>query len=243
MNSSSDNSFIPKRGTSKKRQPGSTGKFDILSSVSYILTFATLLAAGGTYLYAQYTSNQLDTAIAALNEEIGSFNQADMERVTQFNLRLSQAKGRLENSASVTSVFEALQAATIDTVRIDNLVMERVGDENFEMKAEIQTDSFDSTMFQRGVYLRNGIIQEVQISNIQNVLATNANGAKDDEAGSGQESAPRPTVAFTASLSIPLTEVPSNPLTPQTNAADVDTQLPAPEQTSEQAEELNEDTL
>jgi hypothetical protein len=237
MKSSSDNSFIPKRGAAKKTQSGAPHKIYIVTYISYVLMFATLLSAGGLYFYAQYTSGQLDAQVSALNSEISSFSQADMERITQFNVRLSQAQDRLDNSISVTSVFEALQAATIDTIQIKSLAMEREGDNRLVIEGDIQTDSFDSTIFQRGVFLRNGTIQEVEISDVQN---TTVNELSETE----QEQNSRPAVTFTASLSIPLEEIPANPLSYQGQTADFNE--PAPAQPAEQdtsAESNNEDIL
>lgn len=165
--------------------------------------FATLLSSGGVYLYAQYINGQLDSEIESLNAEIGSFSQADMERVTQFDLRLTQAKDRLDNSVSVASIFEALQSATIDTVQIESLTMEREGDEQFVVDALVQTNSFDSTIFQRGVFMRNETIQTVDISEVQNVLAT------EDVEGLGV--ATKPVVSFKALLEIPLDDVLAQP--------------------------------
>jgi hypothetical protein len=203
MQGSSDNSFIPKRGAAKRKQIGGSRQIYIFTYISYILMFATLLSSGGVYLYAQYINGQLDSEIESLNAEIGSFSQADMERVTQFDLRLTQAKDRLDNSVSVASIFEALQSATIDTVQIESLTMEREGDEQFVVDALVQTNSFDSTIFQRGVFMRNETIQTVDISEVQNVLAT------EDVEGLGV--ATKPVVSFKALLEIPLDDVLAQP--------------------------------
>jgi len=215
MQGSSDNSFIPKRGAAKRKQVGGSRQIYIFSYISYILMFATLLAAGGVYLYGQYINSQLDAEIATLNSEIGSFSQADMERVTQFNLRLVQAQDRLDNSVSVASVFQALQAATIDTVQIESLEMKREGDDMFVLNAIVQTDTFDSTIFQRGVYLRNGTIQDVLISEVQNVIATESNQV-------GEVTDTKDVVSFQALLEIPLSDVPAVPETYQNNQPAVD---------------------
>jgi hypothetical protein len=204
MQGSSNNSFIPKRGTSKRKQTGGVRQIFIFTYVSYILMFAALLSSAGIFLYTQLVTGQLDTEIEALNSEISSFSQADMQRVTRFDLRLSQAKDRLDNSVSVASVFEALQAATIDTVQLETLTMLRDGDEKFIINAAVQTDSFDSTIFQRGVYLRNETIQNVEISAVQSLITTG-------KVASTQGSELKPVVSFIALLEIPLSDVPANP--------------------------------
>ena len=202
--------------------------------------FASLLAAGGVYLYARYTDNQLDLAIEALNSEIGGFSQADMERVTEFDLRLAQAQDRLGNSVSMVSVFEALQAATIDTVQISSLAIEREDDNQLLLAADIQTDSFDSTIFQRGVFLRDGTIQKVEISDVNNTLVASG--------GRGAQSLNlKPAVSFQASLSIPLEDVPANPQSYQSNQAVLVNSTPSTSTSAvgqdDQQAEVNEDTL
>lgn len=252
MQGSSDNSFIPKRGASKRKQIGGSRKIYIFSYVSYILMFATLLSAGGVFLYAQYVNSQLDVEIEALNSEIGSFSQADMDRVTRFDLRLIQAQNRLENSVSIASVFEALQAATIDTVQIESLEMKREGDDKFVINAIVQTDTFDSTIFQRGVFLRNNTIQEVDISEVRNILLTDV-----DETGKGVPG--KSAISFQALLEIPLVDVPADPQSYQNNESNsVSTEIQAEDDSAEigsqdfddrqfegitEVETINEDTI
>jgi len=212
MQGSSDNSFIPKQGTAKKKQVGGARQIYVFSYISYILMFATLLSSGGVYLYAQYVDTQLKTEIEALNSEIGSFSQADMERVTQFNERLTQAQDRLENSISVVSVFEALQAATIDTVQVESLQMERQDDDKVLMNTTIQTDSFDSTIFQRSILLGDQTIQGVEISQLQTALPT-------QDGTTELEAATDPVVTFQTLFEIPLAEVPADPQSYQTQSS------------------------
>ena len=211
MPSSSDNSFIPKRGPVKRKQSGSSRQVYIFTYVSYILMFSTLLATGGVFLYGQYIDRQLDEEIAALNTEIGSFSGENLAKVTEFDLRLQQADYRLQNSVSVASVFEALQSATIDTVQIEKLNLTRENDEKFVLDASILTDSFDSTIFQRGVFGRSDVISdEVVIENVNTNTQSNL-----DTGGSVVSS--RPVVNFSAVLEVPLDTVPYVPTEPQSN--------------------------
>lgn len=206
----SNNSFIPKRGPVKHNRGTASRQVYLFTLISYILMFATLLAAGSVFLYGKHIDNQLESEVSKLNTEIGSFVESDMQKVLEFNLRLSQASGRLNNSVSLVSVFDALESATIDTVKINSLTLEREKDEKFILAATIETDSFDSTIFQRGVYNRNQTIESVSIAAVQ---------ASNDSSGTEGPSK-RPTVSFTAKLEVPLSSVPytdsvnsSNPIT------------------------------
>jgi len=168
--------------------------------------FATLLATGGVYFYGNYVDRQLDAEIAALNNEIGSFSKADMQKVMDFDLRLAQASSRLSNNVSLISVFESLEAATINTVQITSLNLYRESDEKFVLAAAIETDSFDSTIFQRGVYGQNQAIRSVKISGVETSNVQSSGGVN-----SSQEDSTESLVTFTAELEVPLSAVPYVP--------------------------------
>jgi len=207
----SNNSFIPKRGPAIAKHGKGSRQIYVFTVASYVTMFATLLAAGGVYLYGAYIDRQLTSEIAALNTEISSFSEADMQRVIDFNLRLQEARGRLDHSVSIASLFEALEAATIDTVQIETFNLHREGDEKLVLKSEIETDSFDSTMFQRGVYQRDQSIQSVEVTDVKK-------GGRD----TGQEDQiDQSVISFTANLEVPLSSVPYVaiiPAVPQLNS-------------------------
>lgn len=224
----SNNSFIPKRGPAKRRRGGGTKRIYIFTLISYILMFATLLAAGAVYFYSGYLETQLDEEIAALNSDISDFSEADMERVQEFDHRLSQAANRLDNTISLISVFSALEAATVDSVGLSSLTLTREEDETLLLKAEIETDTFDSTIFQRGVYKRNETITEVTIGDV----TTSGIGETDSEETATSET---PQVTFTAELKTPITAVLYEP-----RATEFTPDLPSVEEPVESAAEEDE---
>lgn len=200
---SNNNSFIPKRGpVNNKKQGVASRPVYVFTIISYILMFSTLIATGGVYFYGKVVDRQLSNEVASLNNAISSFSESDMQRVLEFDLRLSQAEDRLSHSVSVASVFDALESATIDTVQVASLDLKREKDEQFILAATIETDSFDSTIFQRGVYQRNQTISNVAITSLQN--GNNSNLI--DKNSTFDNSIPE--ITFIAELNVPLTAVP-----------------------------------
>ncbi len=201
---SNNNSFIPKRGpVNKKKQGAASRPVYVFTIISYILMFSTLIATGGVYFYGKVVDKQLSNEVTALNTAISSFSESDMQRVLEFDLRLSQAENRLSHSVSVASVFDALESATIDTVQVASLDLKREKDEQFILAATIETDSFDSTIFQRGVYQRNQTISNVAITSLQNGNTSNLIDKKDNTFDNSI-----PEITFIAELNVPLTAVP-----------------------------------
>ena len=201
----SSNSFIPKRGPVKHSRGTASRKVYVFTLISYVLMFATLLATGSVYLYAKYVDKQLESEVSALNTEINSFSEADMQKVLDFDRRLTQAYDRLNNSVSIVSVFEALESATIDTVKVKTLDIVRENDEKFILSATVETDSFDSTIFQRGVYQRNQTIESVMVSGVQ--AAVEDSGSEDSGSEEDVDLYTSP-ISFSVQLEVPLSAVP-----------------------------------
>jgi hypothetical protein len=208
MAGSSNNSFIPKRGTTKNRRSSNTRQVYVFTFLSYIFLFATLITSAGSYFYGTHVEKKLAVEVSLLNSEISSFNEADMQRVLDFDRRLSQASSRLDTTVSLVSVFQALEEATINNVLIDSLLLERQGDSLFTLVAGIETDSFDATLFQRGIYQRNQTVSSVIISDV----TTSDLDVNPDTLRQADQSFQRlPTVSFTAEFKVPLSRVSYNP--------------------------------
>lgn len=151
MPGSSNTSFIPKRNPSGGDRRNSRRQVYVGTFVVQILFIASLLATAGVFVYEYRLNKALDAEIVALNSAIGTFNEAEMQRVQATDLRLTQANTRLAYSAAITTLLEAIEASVADSVQITELAIERVSDDSFEVAAQIKTSSFDSVIFQRTV--------------------------------------------------------------------------------------------
>lgn len=200
MPNSPSSSFIPKQGPARRSRQVVSRQVHLFTVFSYVLFFASLAGSVAVFLYSKHLSNQLDSEVEALNGEIGSFSDVKMEQVRSFNMRLQQAADRIGNSVSSVALLESLEDATVQAVSIEKLHLERIADETFVVTAEINTDTFDSSLFQRGVYERNPIVKSVMIEDLG--LAKEA----DQEGGSVSSG-----VSFKAELHVPLKGVPYSP--------------------------------
>jgi hypothetical protein len=195
--SSNSSSFIPKRGTKKHTRRLRNVNIYILTIVSYVLFFAALGASAFVYFYEQNYANKLNEEIAQMSVAVSDFKEADMQRVQEFDARLRQANNRLENSASVVGVLSAIESATIDTVRFNSLSIEREFDTNYIVEADIDTDSFDSAIFQRDVIAGFEAVEEIEVGDVSLMQSANQ---------SGQTLAQ--SLSLRALLSVPLSAVP-----------------------------------
>lgn len=187
-------SFIPKQGPVRKVRQTASRQVHLLTVVSYVLFVSTMVASGGVFLYNRHLTGQLDNEVQKLGSAIGGFSDADMDTVREFNIRLHQAQGRLDKSISITSVFDALEDATLKSAQVTELSIKRDDDAQVLVSAKVNTDSFDASLFQRGVYERNSVIKDVQISDLTLTQGTEKN--------------PASGVSFIAKISVPLKDIP-----------------------------------
>lgn len=230
---SSNGSFIPKRGPVKQRQHTATRQVYLFTVISYVGLFGAVIASIGVFLYNAYVDRLLDQEIAALNQEIASFNNDDMQEVLSYNLLLSRAEYRFNHAISMTSLLRSIEDATVTTAQIESLSVERETADAYAVTAVMATDIFDSTIFQRGVLERNDTIAAVVVENVM----TQTEGGGGAESGNGGEVNPEDQfVQFDVLLtfdveSLPLTatpglappvpeeEVPVSPVASSTEAA------------------------
>ena len=187
-------SFIPKQGPVRQVKRTATRQLHVFTVVSYVAFVATLIVSLGVFLYNRHLDNQLNSEVEKLSGAIGGFSDSDMLRVREFNVRLRQAHARINESVSLVSIFDALEAATAQSIVLTDLTIKREEDTDFTITAKVATPSFDSSLFQRGLYERNSIIKDITVSDLTISKPT--------------PDGPTAGVSFVAKIVVPLESVP-----------------------------------
>lgn len=158
-------SFIPKQpavGKVKKRRV--TRKIYVLTYVSFVFFFGTLIAAGGTFFYELSVKSQLEVQKQKLIEERKLFNQADFERVKEFDTKLISAKKVLDEHVSVLSILEALESSTVSTVQLMALEIDRTSNNSIALSLEAMSENFNSVIFQRKIFNSNPVLHGSELN-------------------------------------------------------------------------------
>ena len=232
MATAPNTSFIPKRGPVKRARQTASRQVHLLTIFSYILFCATLVATVAVFFYHRYIDDMRRQEISALNAAITSFNEDEMKRVIQLDSRLRQANQRLQNTVSVASIFDSLEQSTVQSARLTRMEIEREGDASFMLEAEMETESFDASLFQRGIFERNQIVQSVDVKEVELVVK--------EEGELEQEGIPS-SIKFKAHLTVPLSAVLFNPQS-TLEAAPVFENASSTATTSEDVSILNSDS-
>jgi len=197
MPSSSDNSFIPKRKSTNRQRSQPGRKVFFVTIIAYSLIFASLLAAGGSVLYLNYTETQLEREVVLLDAAVNTFSVEDFKRVQDFNGELQLASNRVQNTVSTVALLDELDRVIAQPIQIENLIIERVGDQNLKLEIDFTTETLDAALFQRKVLNADSrLFTRVTISEIN----LNSLGAE-DEVGDIELV---PAVKFKAQFSVPV---------------------------------------
>lgn len=208
MPESTNTSFIPKRNPIKNSHSKAPRIF-IGTLIIQIIFFAVLIAALGVFAYERKLSNDFEKEVLALSAVISSFSEEDMQKIIDLDTRLVQAKDRLTHTASIVSLFDAIEDSTVESIQIKSLEIKRLDDTKITIESEMIADSFDSVLFQRGVLKRDG---KLSVTNISDLALQNSPEEK-EKSSEVQTSTPEDvTVSFKAELSIDTNSIPHVPV-------------------------------
>ncbi len=166
MPGSSNTSFIPKRNPAQKERQGAKRQVFVGTFIIRILFFASLLAAAGVFIYEMQLKKNVENEILALDAAIGTFNEAEMQRILQADARLKQADGRFQSAASMTALLRALERATVGSIQISQLALERISSNSYDVEADMKTETFDSVLFQRSLLEESGTFAVSEIKDL-----------------------------------------------------------------------------
>lgn len=224
MNDLSNSSFIPKQNTLKAKRRIVSHQVYVLSILSYTLVVIALIGATGIFFYDLYAKRALAAEQATLSEEVKVFSQSDMDTVTALDARLGATADLVTSNISFRGVLEAIEDSTIDTIRFLDLSITNKDNAHIALDASIETDTFDSAIFQRSVYARAENIASITVDDAKIAL-----GGNPAEPGVTT----KPVISLTALFTVDPITVPYKPVVvPGPNATGTIYNIPIPQNPS-----------
>lgn len=169
-------SFIPQRPTRGKVKKGGVRKIYILSYVSYVFFFFTLITAAGIYFYEFTLSQELEQQKERLASERERFSQTDIQRIKDIDNRIDTAQERLDKHLAVSGIFTALETTTIDPVHFLEFFYSRTIDDVPTVTFTGSASDYDAVLFQREVLKANPVLADVKVHEV--TYAPNAEGTE-----------------------------------------------------------------
>jgi hypothetical protein len=159
-------SFIPQRPTQGTIRKRGVRKVYILTYISFILFFGTILSTAGTFVYKTFENAQLDAQKKLLAEEREKFNEADMESVRELNRRMQNAQNLIDAHVSVVSIFTALEQSTLQELVLTGFDYKRSTAQVPTIALFGTTEAFNSILFQRTVLSSNPILKGASFTEV-----------------------------------------------------------------------------
>lgn len=144
-----NSSFIPKRTPTQKSRPARRKNFFLFSIVSYAMFVAAPIASGVVFIYERYTEKIFNQAVVDLDASIQNFNEADLERVIEFDARTKQVEEFLFGQVSFTQAIQILEENITPGIQFLDLKFTHAESGDVVVSASAAAENFDAVLFQK----------------------------------------------------------------------------------------------
>jgi hypothetical protein len=193
-------SFIPKQAkTAVSSRVQKKRRFNVLGFISMTLLLASLVLAGGTYLYKDYTQKQLTQEKQALADARGKFNESDIASVRELDARFRAANYLLSNHLAPSKIFDALETTTNQNVQFKNFSFSQLTSGDVSVTVDGATDAFKSVALQALAFGQNALFKDAVFTKLSNNAQTNLNGTDSNAPAPSQQN---PEISFNVTGSI-----------------------------------------
>jgi len=124
----------------------------VLEIISVILFSATVLLAGGVYLYRGYLLRSIETMNAQLVEARKSFEPEFVETASRLNSRIESGKTLLSLHVGISPIFDLLEKKTLEDVRFIDFAFRGFTERDMSVAMTGQAKSFNAVALQSDIF-------------------------------------------------------------------------------------------
>lgn len=190
MPGSQNTSFIPKHTNNKSERKSSPRQLFIGTLIIRVFFFAVIFAAVGVFFYERQVIKQKGAAVDSFQAAVGNYNDEEdkLQEIIKLNDRLNQATNILQNSYSLLPVLAAFEENMLQTAKITSFEFEKTDDQTLVLDLKINTDTFDSVLFQRELFAQSDTLKDFTIKGItiNNLAEDNSNLSNKAPSSSGR---------------------------------------------------------
>ncbi|HSE56659.1 MAG TPA: hypothetical protein VLB02_01065 [Candidatus Paceibacterota bacterium] len=165
-------SFIPKRPLAEEpAHRMSQNPLGLVSLITTVLFFATILASGGIFLYERQLMAQraqMEVEINKAKEGLGAEFITDMKKLDN---RITAIKELIQNHIVVSPIFEALQDSTLRSVQYKNFAYafgSAAGSSQRVVSVEMNgtAKNYETIALQSEAFSKSSVIKDAVFSNL-----------------------------------------------------------------------------
>ncbi len=159
-------SFIPKKPLAEARgnRRGGGGLFFLLALLIFI---ASLIAAGGSFLYGRYLNVSLDAKKASLVKYQQAYDLPTIQTLIRFDTRIIEARRILATHLAPSAIFAFLSEQTLEKVQFTDFDYSiDASDRTAEIHMAGMADSFATIALQSDQLGGSKLLKDIIFSNI-----------------------------------------------------------------------------
>ncbi|XKT74760.1 MAG: hypothetical protein ACJKTH_01585 [Patescibacteria group bacterium UBA2163] len=146
-------SFIPKASLkTEKRRPRSQSSLGIINVIASIILLAAIIAAGGVFLFEQYTTQNIARKGESLDRARAAFEPATIKELSRLDTRLGAATALLDGHIAPSRLFNEIERETLNTVRFNDFTMAESGPGRLMITMAGEAASFNALALQSDTF-------------------------------------------------------------------------------------------
>lgn len=154
-------SFIPKNSNRVERKVRTTKRIYLLSYVSYIVFFGTLLLVVGVYIY----NSQIESELASVKQEVQTARERfapaeSIEEIKLLDRQLKLTEQMINSSAAPSRIFEDIQAVTAQNIQFTGFLYEYMPNRQFKVTLSGLADNFNEVLYQAELMKGSSLLQD-----------------------------------------------------------------------------------
>ena len=164
MDPQAGTSFIPKKPLDTGISRG--GAFGLFFLIALLLFIASLMAAGGAYLYQQYLNQSIASKSDSLARAEGAYDPAVIKDLLRLDARIGQAQTLMQKHVAASAIFAFLSTQTLEKVAFSSFDYSVESDGSASITMSGVADSFSTVALQSDQFGNSKLLSDVVFSGI-----------------------------------------------------------------------------
>ncbi len=173
-------SFIPKNANRVERRTRGTHRIYLLSYLSYVFFFGTLIAVVAIYFYGIQVEAQLKNVKSDLDAARSRFSDRDIETVRALEKRLLSVNQLLGEAAAPSRIFADIESVASSDIQFSAFKYERLPGQEFKVTLEGKAEDFNQMLYQRDLMEASTLFKNADVVeydyNLAEAGGDNSNG-------------------------------------------------------------------
>ena len=174
-----NSSFIPKNANRVQSRARGTHRIYLLSYLSYVFFFGTLIAVVAIYFYGIQVEAQLKNVKSDLDAARTRFSDRDIETVRALEKKLLATNQLIDEAAAPSRIFADIESVASSDIQFSAFKYERLPGQQFKVALEGKAEDFDQALYQRDLMESSTLFKNADVVEYDYNLAEASDNSTD----------------------------------------------------------------